>query len=316
MAMKDLLRTADLSELDLHILMAFTKQAKRDPDRWSHVLNHRTVVLYFSKPSTRTRISSETAVVHLGGVPLTVGPNELQLGRGETIEDTARVLSSYASAIIIRTYADEDVRRMAATATVPVVNALTDGHHPLQSITDLFTLTEIFGRLRGRRLAFVGAGNNVTHSLLEACALMGMDIAVATPEGYAPDPEIVVDAEKLAATSGAQILIGHDPVAAVHGACAVYSDVWLSMGDPASTRAARLAALTPYRVTPELMAHAAADAVFLHCLPAHRGEEVAAEVIDGPRSRVFEQAANRLPVIQAVLHALLTGQLRGEAVLP
>ncbi len=312
--MKDLLRTADLSEVDLRLLLAQTSLAKPEPARWSHLLQGQTVVLYFSKPSTRTLISSETAVAHLGGIPLTVGPNELQLGRGETIEDTAQVLSSYASAIVVRTYDDEDLRRFAAAATVPVINALTDGHHPLQSITDVFTLTEVFGKLRGRRLAYVGAGNNVAHSLLEATALVGMDIAVATPEGYGPDPEIVAVAEKLAAASGAQISIGHDPVAAVAGASAVYTDVWLSMGDPEDTRQARLSALARYRVTPDLMAWAAQDAVFLHCLPAHRGEEVSAEVLDGPRSRAFQQAANRLPVAQAALHALVTGQLRGSAV--
>jgi ornithine carbamoyltransferase len=309
--MKDLLRTGDLRRTDLHELLELAALAKARPLRWHDQLTGRTVVLYFAKPSTRTRISSETAVTRLGGTPLSVGPTELQLGRGETIEDTAKVLSSYASAIVIRTYADDDVRRLAASATVPVVNALTDGHHPLQSITDVFTLTELFGDLHGRRLAYVGAGNNVTHSLLEACALLGMDIAVATPLGYEPDPVIVADAEKLAADSGATIHIGHDPAVAVDGASAVYTDVWLSMGDPAETRAARLGGLQPYRVTPELMALTRPDAVFLHCLPAHRGEEVSAEVIDGPASRVFVQAANRLPVAQAVLHALVADRLGG-----
>jgi ornithine carbamoyltransferase len=194
---------------------------------------------------------------------------------------------------------------------VPVVNALTDGHHPLQSITDVFTLTELFGDLHGRTLAYVGAGNNVTHSLLEATALLGMNIAVATPPGYEPDPVTVADAEKLAADSGSTIHIGHDPAAAVRGASAVYTDVWLSMGDPAETRAARLADLAAYRMTPDLMALARPDAVFLHCLPAHRGEEVSAEVIDGPAARVFAQAANRLPVARAVLHALVADRLGG-----
>jgi ornithine carbamoyltransferase len=169
----------------------------------------------------------------------------------------------------------------------------------------------LVGDLRGRRLAYVGAGNNVAHSLIEACALSGMDIAVATPEGYEPSPAVVASAEKLSATSGGRIEVGRDPVGAVHGACAVYTDVWLSMGDPSETRAARLLALTPYRVTPELMAQALPEAVFLHCLPAHRGEEVSAEVIDGPQSRVFQQSANRRPVMHAVLRALLTGQLSG-----
>lgn len=309
--MKDLLRTSDLTPDDLDRLLALASEAKADRSVGRGLLRGRTVVLYFAKPSTRTRISSETAVVELGGVPLTVGPDELQLGRGETTDDTARVLGSYASAIVIRTYDDEDVRRFAAATDVPVINALTDEHHPLQSITDILTLRELVGDLRGKRLAYVGAGNNVAHSLIEACALTGMDIAVATPEGYQPSPDVVASAEKLASTSGSRIEVGRDPVVAVQGACAVYTDVWLSMGDPSETRSRRMLALTPYRVTPELMAEALPEAVFLHCLPAHRGEEVSAEVIDGPRSRVFQQAANRRPVMHAVLRALLTGQLTG-----
>jgi ornithine carbamoyltransferase len=312
--MKDLLRTGDLTRADLGLVLRLAEKAKHHPLRWHEMLQGRTVVLYFAKPSTRTRISTETAVAHLGGTPVSVGRDELQLGRGETVEDTARVLSGYASAIVIRTYADDDIRRLAGAASVPVVNALTDGHHPLQSITDVFTLAEIFGDLHGRTLAYVGAGNNVAHSLLEACALVGMDIAVATPIGYEPDPAVVAQAEKLAAESGSTIRVGHDPVTAVQRASAVYTDVWLSMGDPPETREARLAALRPYRVTPQLMAHAAPEAVFLHCLPAHRGEEVAAEVIDGVQSRVFPQAANRKPVAQAVLRALLAELLTGRPV--
>jgi ornithine carbamoyltransferase len=314
--MKDLLHTSDLNRADLRTLLGLAAKAKSDPLRWRHMLTGRCVVLYFAKPSTRTRISSEAAVAHLGGVPLTVGPAELQLGRGETIEDTAKVLASYASAIVVRTYADGDVRRFAAASTVPVVNALTDRHHPLQAITDVFTLGEVFGDLRMRRIAYLGAGNNVAHSLMQACALAGMDIAVATPPGYEPDSELVADAQKLAADAGGMVTLGHDPVAAVRGACAVYTDVWLSMGDEQQTRIARLAALAPYRVTAELMALAAPDAVFLHCLPAHRGEEVTAEVIDGPRSRVFQQAANREPVVRAVLRALLEDRLTGWRVAP
>jgi ornithine carbamoyltransferase len=190
--MNDLLRTGDLSEVDIHLLFAYIKQAKHDPLRWRELLGGQTVVLYFAKPSTRTRISSETAVVHLGGVPLSVGPGELHLGSGETIEDTARVLSSYCRAIIVRTYADGQLRRLAAAATVPVINALTNGHHPPQSITDMFTLPEKFGGLRGKRLAFVGVGNNVVHSLLEATAVVGMDFPVATPPRYEPVVQAVL----------------------------------------------------------------------------------------------------------------------------
>jgi ornithine carbamoyltransferase len=241
-----------------------------------------------------------------------VGPGELQLGRGETIEDTARVVSRYAAAFVIRTFAQADVEAVAGAASIPVVNALTDEHHPCQSLADLLLLRERFGSLIGRKLAYVGDGDNVAHSLLEAAALAGLDIAVATPAGYEPDPEVVSRARELARVSGAQIDIGDDPRVAVKGADAVYTDVWLSMGDPESERAARQDALAPFRVTSALMADAAPDAVFLHCLPAHRGDEVDADVIDGDRSLVFDQAANRLPTAQAVLVALLERRLTGH----
>ncbi|MCX9190243.1 ornithine carbamoyltransferase [Carbonactinospora thermoautotrophica] len=309
--MKDLLRIADLTAGDLARLLRLTAWFADNPYGSEGLLRHRTVVLYFAKPSTRTRVSTETAVVRLGGTPISVGPGELQLGRGETIADTARVLSSYASAIVIRTFADAEVRELAAAAEIPVVNALTDGHHPLQAIADLFTLQERFTTLRGRRIAYVGAGNNVTHSLMEAAALSGMDIAVATPPGYEPADDVVAFTAEEIERHGGRLLLTHDPAEAVKEASAIYTDVWLSMGDPGEERERRAADLRPYRVDAGLMAQARDDAVFLHCLPAHRGEEVSADVIDGPRSAVFRQAANRLPVAQAVLYALLQGLLEG-----
>ncbi|WP_214321701.1 ornithine carbamoyltransferase [Nonomuraea sediminis] len=301
--MKDLLRVADLSPEDLADLLRRAEEFMRHPLAAHDLLRGRTVLLYFAKPSTRTRISSETAVARLGGTPVAVGPAELQLGRGETIEDTARVISSYTAAVIIRTFADQDVRTFASAAQVPVINALTDGHHPLQALADLMTLREHVGDLRGRKIAYVGAATNVTHSLMEAAAPAGLSIAVATPPAYAPDPAVEATTRKL--STGGDLLLTGDPLEAVEGADAVYTDVWLSMGDPPEEKAARVAALSPYRVTAELMSAAGPDAIFLHCLPAHRGEEVTAEVIDGPRSRVFRQAANRLPTVQAVLEALL-----------
>jgi len=306
---KDLLRTGDLGSDNLLTLLDLGEQMKREPLAHRELLRGDTVVLYFNKPSTRTRISFETAVAHLGGTPLSVGPHELQLDRGETIEDTARVVGSYARAFVIRTYADGDVARFAAATPIPVINALTDGHHPCQSVGDLMTLREQLGGLEGRRVAFVGDGDNVAHSLLEACALVGMDVAVASPPGYEPDPAVVLRAVSLAERTGAHIMVTDDAVEAVRGADAVYTDVWLSMGVPDEERSARLAAFKGYRVDERLMEHAAPNAIFLHCLPAHRGEEVAAGVFDGPRSRVFEQAANRLPSEQAILYALLTGML-------
>lgn len=300
-----LLRIADLSRTELDGLLALAKTFKADPYAHRRFLASETVVLYFNKPSTRTRISFETAVVRLGGVPIGIGPSDLQLGRGETIEDTARVVSRYARAFVIRTFADDDVARFAAAATIPVINALTDLHHPCQALADLMTLREKRGELRGVRLAYVGDGNNVAHSLIEAAALAGMSLHVATPPAFAPDPGVVAAARRCAHETGATIEVGTDPVAAVRGADAIYTDVWVSMGDPEAERAARFAALAPYQVNEALFAHAKRDAIFLHCLPDHRGEEVTAEVVDGPRSVVFDQAENRLHTAIAVLYALV-----------
>ncbi|GAA4039133.1 ornithine carbamoyltransferase [Nonomuraea soli] len=281
--MRHLLRISHLHPWDLEYLLERAEHLKRHPYASRQVLKARTALLYFAKPSTRTRLSTETAVVRLGGVPLTVGPDELQLGRGETIADTAKVVGSYAAAAVIRTYRDADVEQFALHSGIPVVNALTDGHHPLQAITDLMTIREYFGELSGRKLAYVGARNNVSTSLGEAAALAGMAMSTAGPG------------------------MGDDPFDAVKDADVVYTDVWTSMGDPEARRAERHAILEPFRVTPELMAAAHPHAIFMHCLPAHRGEEVAAEVIDGPASAVFRQAANRLPVAQAVLETVLGG---------
>jgi ornithine carbamoyltransferase len=307
-----LLRIAELSPDDLQRLLALATAFKADPYLHRRFLANETVVLYFNKPSTRTRISFETAVVRLGGVPIGIGPSDLQLGRGETIEDTARVVSRYARAFVIRTFADDDVARFAAAATIPVINALTDLHHPCQALADLLTLREKRGDLRHVRLAYVGDGNNVAHSLIEAAALAGMSLHVATPAAFAPDPAIVAAARACARRTGAAIEVGNDPVAAVRGADAIYTDVWVSMGDPDEQRAARFAALAPYQVNAALFAHARRDAIFLHCLPDHRGEEVTAEVVDGPRSVVFDQAENRLHTAIAVLYALVeTRHARG-----
>ena len=310
--MRDLLRISDLDATELRLLLRTSATAKRQPRRWRHVLADETVVLSFSKPSTRTRLSFETAIAHLGGRPITVGPDELQLGRGETIEDTARVISQYAKAFVIRTYDQADVERFAAAASIPVINALTDRHHPCQALADLLTLQERFGHLAGLRVAYLGDGNNVAHSLMEACALAGVDIIVATPPGYEPDEAITDAADSVARRTGSLVLTTHDPLAAAAGADAVYTDVWMSMGDPEAERQARLEAFAPYRVDPSVMAVAAPSAVFLHCLPAHRGEEVATEVIDGPQSVVIAQAANRLHTAQGVLVSLLGHSVNGQ----
>ncbi len=310
--MRHLLRSADLDAVAQADLLALAAELKEDRRRRARScatlvrddLRGRTVALVFEKPSTRTRVSFQVAVHELGGHPLPLSSSELQLGRGETIADTARVLSGYVHGIVVRTFGQQRLDELAAHASVPVVNALTDLEHPCQALADLLTLTEEFGGVEGRHLVFVGDGNNVAHSLLVAGALAGMHVTVAHPEGYAPDPDVVAQATSLAAATGARIATTTDAVDAVRAADALYADVWTSMGQEASD-ADRRRDFAGYAITPELFGHAGDDAVFLHCLPAHRGEEVSAEVIDGPASRVWAQAENRLHVQKALLATLL-----------
>lgn len=309
--LKDFLQVSALAPEDLEFLLELSGNFKRDPYRQRTFLANDTVALHFGKPSTRTRLAFETAIARLGGTPIVVGPTELQLGRGETIEDTARVVSRYARAFVMRTYSDLDVHRFAQAATIPVINALTDLHHPCQALADLMTLRERFGTLKGLRLAFVGDGNNVAHSLMEAAALAGIHLNVATPALFAPDRDVVAHAQALARASGAHLRLGTDPVEAVDDADAIYTDVWVSMGTPESERAIRLDAFRSYQVDVRLMGCAKSGAIFMHCLPDHRGEEVTAEVVDGPSSVVFDQAENRLHTSAAILAALLNHQLRG-----
>lgn len=296
----------------MQLLLELAADFKANPMKHNDLLTGKTVVLYFGKPSTRTRISFETAVVRLGGFPSTVSKEDLQIGRGETLEDTAKVVSRYAEAFVLRTYADDDVALVASAASIPVINALTDGYHPCQSLADMLTLKERWGTFEGKKLAFVGVGNNVAHSLMEAAALVGMEMVLATPPGYEPHPDVVAGAQAIAATTGGSITLTTDVRSAVAFADAVYADTWLSMGDSEATRAEVFSALTPYRVTNALMDYTTPEAVFMHCLPAHRGEEVTAEVIDGEQSVVFDQAENRLHTSQAVLYALITRLLTGS----
>ncbi len=302
---RHVLRVADLDAYRLETLLDLAERMKHSPDEWSSALHARSVACYFTKPSTRTRVSFEAACWRLGALPVMLRPDELQLDRGEPLADTARVLSSYCAAIAVRTFKQADVEELAANASVPVINLLTDDHHPCQALADLLTLQERFGRLDGLRVAYVGDGNNVAHSLLEAGALAGMHVTVASPPTHLPRPDIVEHAGLLSRQSGGSVAVVTSPAEAVEGAHAVYTDVWVSMGDVNTST--RRAALGAYRVTPELMALASPDAIFLHCLPAHRGEEVAPEVIDGPASAVWQQAANALATEQAVLYALVTG---------
>jgi ornithine carbamoyltransferase len=260
------------------------------------------VGMIFDKPSTRTRVSFEAAIWGLGMLPIALRPDELQIGRGETIADTARVLSRYLSALVIRTFEQSKVEELARHSTIPVINALTDDHHPCQALADMMTLEEEFGKLEGLRVAYVGDGNNVCHSLIQGARHMGFTLAVATPEGYEPEAEIV-------AAAGAQVELVRDPGAAVRGTDAVYTDVWASMGRE-KEREERARVFVPYRVDAALMAQAGPKAIFMHCLPAHRGEEVTDEVIDGPQSRVWDEAENRWYTEQALLYGLITGEER------
>jgi ornithine carbamoyltransferase len=285
------LRVSDLDAAGFQAALDLAAEMKERPHGFLEALRGDTVVCYFEKPSTRTRLSFAAAAERLGMLPVVLGPADLQLGRGETLEDTARTFAGYAAAVVVRTFAQETVERMAAVSQVPVVNALTDDHHPCQALADLLTLRERFGALAGLKLTFVGDFDNVAVSLAEAAPLCGIDLVIACPPGYERP------------VSGARIV--HDPREAVAGADAIYTDVWVSMGDEAE-REQRLHDFVPYQVDESLLAGARADAVFLHCLPAHRGEEVTAAVIDGSQSAVWQQAANRLPTEEAMLYALVT----------
>jgi ornithine carbamoyltransferase len=300
----DLLRIADLDEHQFEHLLYTAQCMKRDPYAWLPQLPGRMISCYFEKPSTRTRASFAGAAARLGMTSLWLRPDELQLGRGEPIADTARVLSAYSAAIVVRTFAQDVVDEIAAASEVPVINALTDEHHPCQALADFLTLRERFGALHGLRLAYIGDSDNVARSLMEAGAVTGVDVVVASPPRFQFDTREMGRIEHDAAAHGGHLTLVDDPREAVQGAHAVYTDVWVSMGEEGE-REQRLRALDRYRVTPELMDLASPDAIFLHCLPAHRGEEVSAEVIDGPRSAVWQQAANRLPTEQAVLNSLI-----------
>lgn len=311
--MKDLLRSDDLSRSDIQRVLETAARFDRDPLADQQLLAGQSVVIHMTKPSTRTRLASETAVAHLGGTPIFVRGDELQLGRGETIADTARVISTFAQALIIRTFAQGDVDEMAAHTDVPVINALTDEDHPTQALADWMTITEHFGSdLGSRKYVYFGDGNNMAHAWLLMGAVLGANVVACTPPDRQPDPAIVERAAKRAAASGGSIAIESDPIAAATDAGVLYTDVWMSMGDPEHERVAKEKELAPYAVTADLMSHAAGDAVFMHCLPAHRGQEVSAEVMDGPRSLVWRQAHHRRTTIQAVLRHLISRDLTGH----
>jgi ornithine carbamoyltransferase len=260
----------------------------------------KTLAMVFQKPSNRTRVSFEVGMYHLGGHALPLSPQEIQIGKRETPSDTGRVLARYIDAIMVRTFDHEELEELAAAADVPVINGLSDSHHPCQALADLLTVREELGELEGVKITYVGDGNNVAHSLALGCALTGAQLTIAHPEGHGPDPRVI----GLAAKLGDAPTITEDPQEGVAGARVVYTDVWASMGQEAEAEE-RKKKFMPYQVNEELMSRAAPGAIFLHCLPAHRGEEVTAGVIDGPQSRVFDQAENRLHAQKALLYLLL-----------
>jgi ornithine carbamoyltransferase len=267
-----------------------------------------------NKPSTRTRLASESAVAHLGGTPIFIRGDELQLGRGETIADTAKIISGYCDALIVRTFAQSDVEELGANASIPVINALTDDDHPTQLLADWLTIRETFGKdISGRKFAYLGDGNNMAHAWLTMGAIMGAHVVAATPSGkWAPDAAVVAKAQEIAKSTGATIELTDSAEAAATDASVIYTDVWMSMGDAEAERAEKIRALAPFAVTNELMNLAAGDGIFMHCLPAHRGEEVSADVIDGARSVVWREAFHRRSTIQALLYHLIRGEIKGS----
>lgn len=289
---RDMLAISELTSLELYELLELSQLMKSQPRGWLDALAGETVACFFQKPSTRTRVSLHGAIARLGGAPLLIRPDELQLGRGEPISDTARVLSGYACAIAARVFEQADLETMAEHSTVPVINALSDLHHPCQALADLLTMRERFGDLQGLRLAYVGDGNNVARSLGIAGELAGVEVIVAAPEHYQLE-------------EGHGVVLTDDPRAAAANADALYTDVWVSMGDEDEARRRR-ADLAPYQLDADLLEAAKESAIVLHCLPAHPGEEITAEVLYGEHSAVWDQAENRLHAQKALLEMLLT----------
>ena len=312
--MKDLLRTKDLSRDDVEMLLATATEFASNPLRSRDALANKSVAIYMTKPSTRTRLASETAVAHLGATSIFLRGDDLQLGRGETIADTAKVISGYCSAMIVRTFAQSDVDELGKHATIPVINALTDDDHPTQLLADWLTIRENFGSsVAGRKFVYLGDGNNMSHAWLIMGAIMGAHVVTATPEGsWSPDSEVIAHAQSIATKTGGRVQVLHDPEEASRGASVLYTDVWMSMGDPEAERSMKIKALSPYAINYHLMDLTAPDSIFMHCLPAHRGEEVEADVIDGPRSVIWRQAFHRRTTIQSILYHASRGELKGN----
>ena len=305
----DLVSTRDLGPQGVEAVLHLAELVKSRPSVFQRSLAGRQMVMFFEKPSLRTRLTFEAGMNSLGGTAMFVDQSQGRLDARETLSDIAHNLERWVDVIVLRTFAHETIEQMARYASVPVINALSDLEHPCQALADYFTLQERFGDLRNICLAYVGDGNNVAHSLLLTSACVGSSIRIATPKGYEPNPTIVAEARKIAKLTGAQIELLTDPQAAVAGVDAVYTDAWASMGQEGEAEL-RAGIFPPYQVNARLMAEAAPHAVFMHCLPAHRGEEVTDEVMDSERSVIFEQAENRLHVQKSILYLLLGGGVR------
>lgn len=296
---KDYLRVSDLNKEEFTYLIKRAIDFKINRGFQKNFLSGKSIGMIFEKPSTRTRVSFEVAIYQLGGYPVYLSPTELQLSRGETIKDTAQVLSRYLDAVVIRTFSHYTIEEFAKWSTVPVINALTDEHHPCQALADIMTIIEKKGKLQGIKLTFVGDGNNVANSLIEASALVEIKINIATPEGCEPLMEIIEKAKAFT-----EVKIFHDPQEAVKDADVIYTDVWLSMGEEENIK--KKEKFKNFQINTELLKKAKSDAIVMHCLPAHRGEEITDEVLDSPQSVVLDQAENRLYTEKAILEFLLT----------
>jgi len=301
---RNFLSIDDLSPGELAELLDLSAKVKVAPSDYAGRLAGMSVAMIFEKPSTRTRVSFEVGIAELGAHPVALSSAELQLGRGETIEDTGRVLSRYVDAIVLRTFGQERLESLARTATVPIVNALSDFEHPCQCVADLLTVNEHKVRLAGLTLAYVGDGNNAAHSLLLGGAMCGMHVRVATPPGFEPIPQVVHRAQEIGQATGGSAMVTNDPDEACAGADVLYTDVWASMGQE-DEAAERTLVFQSYRIDRAALDRAASDAIVMHCLPAHRGQEITDEVIDGPHSVVWDQAENRLHTQKALLLWLL-----------
>jgi len=304
---KDLISIHDLSAADVAEIFDVAKKMKKNPRRYAKALEGQTLAMIFEKSSTRTRVSFEVGMYQLGGHALFLSSRDIQLGRGETIHDTAKVLSRYVDGIMARTFAHKTVTDLGEFATVPVINGLTDLLHPCQGLTDYFTAFEKFGKLKGRKLAYIGDGNNMAHSLMYCAPKVGMDVAIATPKGYEPNPEVVENARADAKKAKTKVIITNDIDEAVKGADVVETDVWASMGQEAEAEK-RLKDFEGWMVDSATMKKAKRNAIFMHCLPAHRGEEVSADVADGKQSVIFDEAENRLHVQKAIMYLLMRGR--------